>query len=389
MNLADAVGEMSVLVPSAADPDTVQQAKTGFQQMSTQHLNTLRQAISPSKISTRITSARESMKSYSDARAQGTRLLQNGVSAKAVVSDSNAFPAVTEFCTSQSQKVTSNQPSSSNFGASGTGGNTQGATTQNPSAGSDMSISSPTGGTYDPSTLRISTVAVLAADVTRFVADTVKDLSQDACKEEILGFNASLACLVVDALAVVADAVDEGIHFCDDDLTGNVIDTSYLGIKDVHDDLFTVGTSLDNHIGSANTDIDTNITSATTSINTYITNATTNIDTNITGATTNIDSNITSATNTIDTNINTKLATLTALMQTLITNLSGQVGASTAALLANLQQMMKLEMTPDGLKVINLGVLTCDGTAAHPCPTPLATCLAAGTCALNNIGPLP
>jgi hypothetical protein len=28
--------------------------------------------------------------------------------------------------------------------------------------------------------------------------------------------------------------VDEGIHFCDDDLTGNVVDTSYARLDDIH-----------------------------------------------------------------------------------------------------------------------------------------------------------
>jgi len=86
---------------------------------------------------------------------------------------------------------------------------------------------------------------IVSADVVRFVADTIREFSQDACKQDILGENASLVCIAIDALWVIADAIDEGIHFCDDDLTGSVIDTSYAGVADVHADLYSIGTSLD------------------------------------------------------------------------------------------------------------------------------------------------
>jgi hypothetical protein len=150
--------------------------------------------------------------------------------------------------------------------------------------------------------MRIPTAVILAADLIRFVADTVQDLSQDACKETILGENGSLACIAVDVLAIVADAIDEGIHFCEDDLNSVVLDTSYEGLSDVHTDLYSIGTSLDTHLTTANTDIDA------------------------------------------------KIDALSNLVTTLIANLSNHVIATTNQEVAALQQIMKLQMTPDGLK---------------------------------------
>jgi hypothetical protein len=74
---------------------------------------------------------------------------------------------------------------------------------------------------------------------------------------------------------------------------------------------------------------------------------------------------------------------------TLINNLSSQVGAATKDQVADLQQITKLELTPNGQKVIIPTILTCDGTAAHPCPAPLAVCQANDNCSWNNVGPVP
>jgi hypothetical protein len=52
---------------------------------------------------------------------------------------------------------------------------------------------------------------------------------------------------------------------------------------------------------------------------------------------------------------------------------------------AELRQIMKLQMTPDGQQRLNPAILTCTGTN---CPNVLANCPAAG-CSWNNVGPLP
>ena len=203
---------------------------------------------------------------------------------------------------------------------------------------------------------------VLAVDIIVFVADTVKDVAQDACKEDILGENASLACIAVDILAVVADAVGEGVHFCDDDLTANVIDTSYVGIADVHSDLFSIGTSLDTHLTSANVDIDTNLATDTALIDLNIAN--------------------------LSTQVNNDFVSTEALITTDFNKLTTQISQGQALLQAYLKQIMKLELTPDGQKKIDPPILTCTGLPGSICPNVLAMCPAAG-CSWNNAGPLP
>jgi hypothetical protein len=270
-----------------------------------------------------------------------------------------------------SSSGSSANPGSGGIGATGGSGTPPSVSTGTITTGSDQSF------TQDPSHLRIPTGVVIAADVVRFVADAIREFSQDACKEEILGFNASLVCIAVDALWVIADAIDEGIHFCDDDLTANVIDTSYNGLADVHTDLYTIGTNLDTHVSNVNTDIDTKIAS----LDTHLSNVNTDIDTKVA----NLDTHLTN----VDNHIQAEFTTLSSVLNTLIANLSSQVGAATAQLSSGDQEIMKLLMTPDGQKLLNLSILTCDGSAAKPCPSPLAACLASGKCSWNNVGPLP
>jgi hypothetical protein len=385
LNLGSAVEEFAAIAPpNLVDMDSIRQAKTQIQQMPYEFLNNLRKGVSPSKVGTRVAMARVEIKGYADQvaqrRAAGSKTLRT-----AQFTDSTAFPSPSGICNTQGSSI---NPSQGGYGVSGGSGSGSGGTV---TTGGSINTGTDQSFTQNPSNLRIPTSVVLAADVVKFVADTIQDFSQDACKEVVFGFNASLVCIAVDALAVIADAIDEGIHFCDDDLTGNVIDTSYNGLVDIHTDLYTIGTSIDTHVGTANTDIDTNITNATTTINNKISTANTDIDTKIANANTDIDTKIASLdthlTN-VDTHIANEFVALTTVLNTLISSLSTQVGSSTDKLNADLQQLMKLVMTPDGLKVLIPSILTCDGSAANPCPAPLAACQPIG-CAFNRVGPLP
>ena len=366
MNLTDAVQQMGTLAPSGAvDMSGLQQARTQIQQMPYEQLNTLRKGLSPSKLKTRLDPARAQLSAYTGGQAQGTVSAPNSSSKlSAKFTDSTPFPSPSGFCSSNSSKVNT---SSSGIGATGGSGTPPTVSTGTITNGGDQSF------TQDPANMRIPTGVVIAADAIRFTADAIREFSQDACKEEILGFNASLVCIAVDALWVIADAIDEGIHFCDDDLTANVIDTSYNGLVDVHNDVVAASTEIETGITSANTDIDTKIAIANTDIDTQITNAVSNLNTHLT---------------TVNNDIDTKIANLSSLVTTLIANLSSQVGAATQQLTAGEQEIMKLLLTPDGLKVLNLAILTCNGST-QPCPAVLATCLANKNCSFNNEGPLP
>ena len=311
LNLADTVEQFAPLAPpDVVDLDSLREAKAQIQQMSVQQLNTLRQGISPSKITSRIQRAQQEIQTYKTS----TRVEKKANSPKIV--DPSPLPVVSALC-------------------SGSGPN------------------------------RIPVGVILAADVVFFIADSVRELAQDACKQDVLGENTSLACVAVDVVWIAAKAVDEGIHFCDDDLTGNVIDTSYDRLADVHTDLYSVGTQLDTHLTNADT---------------HLTNVNTDIDARIA----NLDTHLTN----VDTHIQTEFATLTSLVTTLIANLSAQLTAAENKLVDADFQIMKLDLTPEGLRQIVGAILTCDGTASNPCPNVLSMC-PLGKCSWNDVGPLP
>jgi hypothetical protein len=306
LNLADSVLEFSELAPAElVDADSLRQARGQIQQMSTQYLNVLRKGIDPSKLHGRLVRARAAVAEYSKVKlgaktTSGVRPLTAG------------FPNANGFCTSAN--------------------------------GSDVN--------------RIPTAVVLAADVVFFIADGVREFAQDACKQEAVvlgeGGNTSLACIIVDTVWIVAKAVDEGIHFCDDDLTGAVVDGNYARLDHIHNDLADVQTGVNN--------VSTQVTNVSTQV--------TNVDTHVSN---------------VDAHIGLEFVALDAHIVTLVNQLSTQMAQDTALLSADLKQIMKLELTPEGLRKIVPAILTCTGTN---CPNVLANCPGTG-CAWNNVGPLP
>jgi len=80
-------------------------------------------------------------------------------------------------------------------------------------------------------------------------------------------------------------------------------------------------------------------------------------------------------------NVHSDVGALAALFA----SLTGQISEATALLRAQLKQVMKLQLTPEGRRQIVPAILTCTGAN---CPNVLASCPAAG-CSWNNVGPLP
>ena len=280
LSLEDTMEQFATLAPPGLlDNDSLQQAKTQIQQMPYQSLNALRRGLNPSGIKSRLTGPRQQIKSYIEARSGAS--VGGSAKARAMAAVPGQFPTPSGFCNTSMASSPLGNVSQSGYGATGGAGSATSASTGSIDPGSNQQLQYQ----VDPSTnliTRIPSDVILGYDATRFIADTIRDFSQDACKEDILGENASLACIPLDALAVIADAIDEAIHFCDDDLTGSVIDTSYTGIADVYANLLTIGKSLDSHVTTANTDVDTNITAANTDIDTNIKAANTDIDNKIT-----------------------------------------------------------------------------------------------------------
>lgn len=170
------------------------------------------------------------------------------------------------------------------------------------------------------------------------------------------------------AVAVVgtAGAVSQGLLADCSEQDGNVnaaeIDAAFHNTVTIFNNLNGLSTQIGNDFSSASTQLS-------------------NVNNQITGEFSAVDAHLTN----VDNHVAAELATLSAQIVTLVNQLENQVAQGTALTNADLRQVMKLEMTPDGQKQLNPAILTCTGT---DCPNVLAHCPAAG-CSWNNVGPLP
>ncbi len=218
------------------------------------------------------------------------------------------------------------------------------------------------------STSRLPNAVVIAADVVFFIADVVRESAQDTCKEVIValgeGGNTSLVCIPLDIIWIAAKGVVEGIHFCADDLTGAEIDANYARLAHIHDDLAGVQTGV--------TTIDGN----TSNLGTQISNVgaqLSNVDTHISTEISAVDAHLTAVFVALSAQLNTLQLSVDLANQRLLKTIAGE------------RQIMKLELTPEGQRIILSSVLSCTGS---DCPNVLALC-PGGVCAWNNVGPLP
>ena len=317
LNLTDSVKELSAIGPKGTvSSSQLARARLKIQQMSDNDLVTLGKAIDPTMISGRLTRARKVVSDFSES---------SGAMMGAGAMDATPFPVANGLCTS----------------ANGTDTN------------------------------RIPTSVVLAADVVYFVAEGVKEGATDACNQvgvvvvagEGGGANTSLACVATDAIYVAAHAVDEGIHFCDDDLTGAVIDANYARLTDLHTD-----------VNGVDSDVTTGFT---------------NLGTQVSG----VDAHITGEFSALSTQMTTLMAGLSAQLtatQAQLTQTQAQLLAAKNQLVDGEFEILKTDLTPNGQKVLNPFILTCTGatSGAGMCPNVLTQCGPNG-CSWNHVGPLP
>lgn len=310
LNLTDTIQQVSAIAPQGAvNSASLQSARLRIQQMSDKDLTSLGRTLDPTMFGQMLTRARTAVREYAQSAA-----VTSGVKP----ADTTAFPVANGFCTSAN--------------------------------GSD--------------TNRLPTSVVLAADVVYFVAEGVKDAATDACNQvgvvvvagEGGGANTSLACIATDAVYVAAHAVDEGIHFCDDDLTGAVIDANYARLSDIHDDVNTTDSDVNNgfaSLGSQVSSVDTHISSEFSALS-------------------------------------TQLTTLVAQLSAQLTATQAELTAARNELVAGQFQIMKENLTPDGQKVLDPSILTCTGdtSGAGSCPNVLNACGPNG-CYWNHVGKLP
>jgi hypothetical protein len=250
LNLVDAIQELGPIAPAGAiDSDRLQNARVQIEQMSPTDLAKIGPAIAPLNLPDRLARARSTMAEYSNTLADKKPA---GVTSNV---DTAPFPVANGECTSSNGADTGRLPAS----------------------------------------------VVLAADVVYFVAEGVKDAATDACDEVVValgeGGNGSLACEITDAIYVTAHAVNEGIHFCDDDLTGAVGDANYARLDYINTNLNGVDTDLTNGFASQGTlvsngfaSLGTLVTNGFASLGTQVSNSNAQItgefsalDTHITG----------------------------------------------------------------------------------------------------------
>jgi hypothetical protein len=329
--LTDTLAKFAPLFPPGhVDLDKLAIANAQIKQMEYPQLNHIRQGTDPSTISTKLQGAQQAIENYLKTKAPASA--SPGGPKPQLITDPYAWPYVNGFCTTISTAL-----------AGLIGGSSGGDTT------------------YGPTPIPVD--IVLAADITFFVADSVRELAQDACRQDVLGENGSLGCIPVDIIWVIAKALDESIHFCNDNLTDNVVYTNYTRLDIIHTDLL-----------NADTDIDTNITGLGATLNTDVTNLGTLVNTDVANLTLQLQADYTA------------LAGQVTALAGQVTALAGQLTQGTALLDATLKQIMKENLTPDGQKILNQSILTCTGTN---CPNVLATCQASKNCSWNNVGPLP
>ncbi len=207
------------------------EARMQIQKMSSQELTTLRKVLNPAKMRTKLAASRSTLNEYKD-----------GVS-KAISETGNrpGLPGIDSYC-----------------GAP------------------------------------VSTGVIIAADAVFFIAEGVRDAAQNGCNQVLVvlgaGGNARSVCFATDAVYIIAKAINQGIHFCDDDYAASVGQASYDRLGHMHDDLEDVkaneNTNFTNIIGNAATNTTTITTGITTAKTDIISNATTN-RTTITTAITN------------------------------------------------------------------------------------------------------
>jgi|GEM_PF-6269566 len=194
------------------------------------------------------------------------------------------------------------------------------------------------------------------------VANAILAAAAWVCNEDILGENGSLACVPFAIAADVANGFFDAATFCAGEVTANQVDANFNRLDHIHDDLADVRaaeTALDTHL----TNVNNQITAEFTALDTHLTN--------------------------VDTHIAAEFTALDAHIVALFATLGTQITNSTNLLSADLKQVMKLELTPEGLRQIVPAILTCT-VAANNCPNVLTHCTGTGgNCSWNNVGPLP
>jgi len=222
LELLESVQEFAALMPREArsragmkdfgekmSKEQSDEVRTQIQNMSGQELTTLRKALNPTKMRTKIAASRATLNEYKNSVSKGA----------SETSNRGTLPVINSYC-----------------GAP------------------------------------VSTEAIIAADAIFFVAEGVRDVAQNVCNQVAVvagfGANTRLACNITDGIYLAAKAVYQGIHFCDDDYNASVGEASFERLEHIHADIEDVkandNTNYTNIIGNATTNTSTITTAITT-----------------------------------------------------------------------------------------------------------------------------
>src|SRR5215471_403237 len=303
--LTNAVKDFASLAPGYFDASQLDDATKQISELSYQHLAVLRRGLNPSKISAKIAGIRASIADYKgsiqseSAKSKLTR--QKGKTVDVTAASDDDFPARDPFC-----KDTN-------------------------------------GVQY---TTRIPVAVLLAADVTYFVAEGVFEGAHDLCSEVVVvageGGNLAAACTAVDAVYVVAHALWEAVHFCNEEFTDATVDAIYDRLDDIHTDLLE---------SEANDNANT-----TTIVN--------NDNSNKTAIIAEIDAKATAVINTVNANTTQIINNDNANTTTIINNANANLATTIAELRALGCDIIRLLNTPDGQR--SSDIASCAGKPGWP-----------------------
>jgi hypothetical protein len=194
LDLAGSVKDLTDLAPNYFDTDKLDEAVKQIAELSYKQLAALRKALKPSKMSEKLAGARASIAEYKGS-IQSQSAEQKPKKGGVVRITSDPFPSRHPFCHDNRGDETE----------------------------------------------RIPVAVLLTVDVVYFVAETVRDLAQDGCNEVLVvlgeGGNGRLVCIATDVIYIIAHAVWEGVHFCNEEFTDTTVDGNYERLGHIHDDL--------------------------------------------------------------------------------------------------------------------------------------------------------
>ena len=177
------------------------------------------------------------------------------------------------------------------------------------------------------------------------VLEAVKDMAEQACGQDVLGVNVSLACLVTDIAYFVAKGADENQSLCNEHMGAAEISATWTGLKIVHSNVQHVHDDLASHNTAINSQLSTHDTDIKSQVSTH-------------------DTEIKSQVAIHDTELKFQLATHDADIKGRLGEIQGTVDENQRLIkisMARQAEILRLLITPSGRREINPDVLSCTG----------------------------